>query len=115
MNSNYDIFYFDNFIERYAALKGRAVVYFRSYGWNHSTNVDAINASREFYKGILPLDIWTALDNSEFAFMEVDDLEEVFEWLDGNFPASQATTTTPENYIHYSLYNAQGQLILSNE
>lgn len=115
MNSDYDVFYFDNFIERYAAAKERAVIYLRSYGWNNSTNVDAINESREFYKGILPLEVWTALDSSEFVFLEVDDIEEAMEWLDANFPSTQEGLPTPENYIHYSLFNSQGQIIFDNK
>tara|TARA_Y100000385_G_C12888550_1_gene548929 strand:+ start:291 stop:638 length:348 start_codon:yes stop_codon:yes gene_type:complete len=114
MNSDYEIFYFDNFIERYAIAKETAVVYFRSFGWNNSTDVDAINKSREFYKDILPLDIWTALDNSEFAFMEVSNIEETMDWLDSNFPSTQEGLPTPENYIHYSLFNAKGQIIFDN-
>ena len=115
MNNDYEVFYFDNFIGKYAAAVGKAVVYFRAYGWNHSSDVDAINASMDLYKEILPIDIWTALSNSEFVFMEVDDIQETIDFLESNLPDSQATTTTPENYIHYSLYNDQGQIILSNE
>lgn len=114
MNTDYEVFYFDNFIGRYAAQLGKPVVYLRSYGWNHSTNVDAINASYDLYKEILPIDWWTALKNSEYVFVEVEDLNETIEFLDNYFPESQEGTQTPENYIHYSLYNAQGQIITSN-
>lgn len=117
MNSDYEVFYFDNFIGRYAAAIGKPVIYFRSYGWNNSSNVDTINASMETYKLILPIDLWTALANSEYVFVEIGDqvIEEVINFLDYHFPESQASTTTPENYIHYSLYNSDGQLIHSNE
>jgi hypothetical protein len=37
------------------------------------------------------------------------------EWLDDNLPQSQASCTTPENYIFYALYNAEGQQIATNE
>lgn len=115
MNTNYDVFYFDNFIENYAALKGRAILYLRSYGWNNSTNVDAINASYSTYEDILPLDIWTALKQSEYVFLEVDDIQETLNFVEASFPASQATTTTPENYIYWSLVNSSGQIIANNE
>lgn len=115
MNTNYDVFYFENFIGRYATSVGKPVVYFRAYGWNNSSNVEAINASMELYKEILPLDLWTLLSQSEFVFMEVEDIEDTINFLDNNFPESQALTSTPENYIHYSLYNDLGQLIHSNE
>ena len=115
MNTSYDAFYLDNFIERYATLKGKAVLYLRSTGWNNSSDVDAINASYETYKSILPLDMWTALKQSEYVFMEVDDMQMTIEFLEASFPASQAETTTPENYIFYSLCNVEGQTILTNE
>jgi hypothetical protein len=68
----------------------------------------------EFYKGIIPLDIFTSLKNSEFCFVEVNDINEASEFLEYNFPESQESCTTLENYIHYSLYNEQGQIVLSN-
>lgn len=114
MNTDYEVFYFDNFIERYAATKGTALIYFRSYGWNNSSNVDAINASMDFYRDRLPLDLFTSLQNSEFVFVEVDDIEQAAEFLDTNFPESQESCATPEKYIHYTLYNSLGQSILSN-
>ena len=115
MNTPYDVYYFDNFIERYALAKGKPVVLLRSYGWNHSTDVDAINASYAVYESILPTDMWTALKNSEYVFLEVEDLDDTRLFLESNLPASQAETTTPENYIFYSLCNSQGQIIASNE
>ena len=114
--NNYNTFYLDNFIEKYAAQLGKPVLYLRSTGWNASSDVDAINASYEVYKDILPNDLWTALKNSEFVFCEVDDdVADTMEWLSDNFPSSQASTTTPENYIFYSLVNAEGQQVASNE
>lgn len=115
MNTPYDVYYFDNFIENYARMKGKPVVMLRSYGWNNSTDVDAINASYETYKSILPTDMWTALKQSEFVFLEVDDMQMTIEFLEASFPVSQAETTTPENYIFYSLCNVEGQTILTNE
>lgn len=115
MNTPYDVYYFDNFIENYARMKGRPVVMLRSYGWNNSTDVDAINASYAVYESILPGDLWTALKKSEYVFMEVDDMQMTIEFLEANLPKSQAETTTPENYIFYSLCNAQGQIIANNE
>jgi len=114
--NTYDTFYFDNFIERYADERGKTILYLRSTGWNASSDVDAINASYAVYENILPNDIWTALKNSEHVFCEVDDdIADVQTWLGDNLPESQASCTTPENYIFYSLVNAQGQQIASNE
>ncbi len=115
MNTDYEVLYFDNFIGKYAAAIGKPVVYLRATGWNNSTNVDAINASYDLYKDILPLDLWTTLKNSELVFMEVEDITDTLNFLNNDFPESQATTATPENYIFYALYNAEGQIIASNE
>ena len=114
--NNYNTFYLDNFIEKYAAQLGKPVLYLRSTGWNASSDVDAINASYAVYENILPNDIWTALKNSEHVFCEVDDdIADVQTWLGDNLPESQASCTTPENYIFYSLVNAQGQIIESKD
>lgn len=115
MNKNYETFYFENFIENYAATKGKAVLYLRSTGWNSSTDVDAINASYDLYKSILPLDIWTALKESEHVFLEVDDLEDTLNFVQAVLPDSQATTSNPVNYIFWSLVNSDGQTINNNE
>lgn len=114
MNTDYDVFYFDNFIERYAATTGKGVIYLRSYGWNNSSDVDAINASMDLYRDLLPLDMFTALQQSEFVFVEVDDLDDTIEFLETTFPESQENCAVPENYIHFSLYNSLGQSVLSN-
>lgn len=115
MNTSYELFYFDNFIESYARLANKPVVYYRSTGWNNSSNVDAINASYETYRTILPLDLWTALKQSEHVFMVVDSIEDTMTFVENNLPESQAGTSVPENYIFYSLCNAEGQTIASNE
>ena len=114
--NNYNTFYLDNFIEKYAAQLGKPVLYLRSTGWNASSDVDAINASYTKYQSILPNDLWTALKNSEFVFSEIDDdVADTMEWLEDNFPSSQASTAIPEDYIFYSLVNAEGQQVASNE
>lgn len=114
LHTNYDIFFLDNFIEKYAQTIEKPIIFLRSYGWNNSKNIDSINSSMDGYKIILPLDVFTSLKNSEFCFLEVDSIEESVEFLQTYFPKSQETCSTPENYIHYSLFNSQGQLILSN-
>ncbi len=115
MNTNYNVHYFEHFIGNYAALIKKPVVYFRSVGWNNSSNVDAINASWAVYEDILPGDLWTALKTSEQVFIECDDVGVMMNWLGDNFPQSQASCTIPENYIFYALYNAEGQQIATNE
>ena len=114
MNTEYQIFHFDNFIENYAKMLGKPVIYIRTYGWNNSSNVDKINESMDFYKEILPLDIFNSMKQTEFLFVEVDDIAEADEFLDSNFPKSQSDVGYPELYVHYSLSNELGQIISSN-
>jgi hypothetical protein len=114
MNTEYQIFHFDNFIENYAKMLGKPVIYIRTYGWNNSSNVDKINESMEIYKNILPVDIFNTMKNTEFLFIEVDNIVEAEEFLSHNFPESQSNVGFPELYVHFSLCNELGQIILSN-
>lgn len=115
LHANYEIDYLTDFIGDAAQRRESAVIFLRSTGWNRSTDVDAINASMEFYKTILPLDIWTALHQSEFSFIVCDDIEEAMEFCEDAFPSSQTSVTTPENYIFYAVYSPNGQILVSNE
>lgn len=112
--TNYNVFYFDNFIEKYAATIGKPVIYLRSFGWNNSSNIDSINQSMSFYEQLLPTDVFNSLKNSEFVFMEMNNIQEAVTFVEDNFPTSQTDVGYPELYIHFSLYNELGQIILSN-
>lgn len=114
MNSDYQIYHLDNFIENYARMLGKPVIYIRTYGWNNSNDVEKINQSMDFYKNILPTDIFNSMKQTEFLFVEVDDIVEADQFLDSNFPESQSDVAYPELYVHYSLCNEQGQIIASN-
>lgn len=113
MYTNYEILFFEHFIGETAKQLGKPVIYLRSYGWNQSKDVDKINASMELYKDILPIDIFTSLQQSEFVFLFPEDLEQALIFCEDSFPDDQADCEL-EQYIHYSLYNDQGQLIASN-
>jgi len=95
-------------------MLGKPVIYIRTYGWNNSSNVDKINESMEIYKNILPVDIFNTMKNTEFLFIEVDNIVEAEEFLSHNFPESQSNVGFPELYVHFSLCNELGQIILSN-
>lgn len=112
--SNYTALYFEDFIAKYAATIGKPVIYFRSHGWNNSTDVDKINQSYEFYEDILDPDVFTCLKNSEYVFVEVESIAVAMQYLEDDFPSSQTAVAFPELYIHYSLFNAEGQIVLSN-
>lgn len=113
LNSNYDCLYFQDIIENYAKSNQKCVVYLRSYGWNNSDNVEKINESMEIYKNILPLDIFTALHESEFVFITIDDIQETMDFFDDVLPESQSSCEK-EDYIHYTIYNSFGQVVVSN-
>lgn len=115
LNSEYRATYFDDFIGEAAVAKGKAILFIRSWGWNNTTDVAAINASMDFYKPLIPLDIWTAMTQGEFTFVECDDIAETLEWCEDTFPETQAGTTDQAKYIFYALYNDIGQIIDSNE
>ena len=115
LNTNYEAYYFEDLIGKYAISKQKGIVYLRSWGWNNTSDVDAINASMSLYRSRLPLDIYTALTQSEFVFLEVDNVAETMEFCEDMFPASQASTAEKAHYIFYAVYNAQGQKLADNE
>lgn len=114
MNNDYQIFALESYIEQTAISLGKAVVFLRSYGWNHSTNIDKINESMDVYKELLPLDMFLALKQSEFVFLVIEDISDAMEFFEDTFPKSQSECE-PEFYIFYSIVNELGQTVLSNE
>ena len=113
-NTEYQIYDLQSFIGKYAGVVGKPLIFFRVYGWNNSTDVDAINSSIALYESMLPLDFTTLFRNSEYLVVEMDSLVEAEQFLVDNFPSSQAGCPK-EQYIFYALYNEQGQVILDNE
>jgi len=113
-NTEYQIYDLQTFIGRYAALAGKPLIFFRVYGWNNSTDVDAINSSIELYESMLPLDFTTLFKDSEYLVVEMESILEAEKFLLDNFPLRQEGTPT-EQYIFYTLYNDQGQVIMDNE
>ncbi|AOV58540.1 hypothetical protein T040910_035 [Synechococcus phage S-CAM3] len=113
-NTEYQIYNLETFIGRYAALANKPLIFFRVYGWNNSTDVDAINASMTLYEDILPLDFTTLFKDSEYLVVEMESIIEAEQFLLDNFPQTQADVPK-EQYIFYALYNDLGQVILSNE
>lgn len=113
LNSNYDCLYFEDIIEDYAKNCEKCVVFLRAYGWNNSDDVDRINQSKEIYRSILPLDIFTALTQSEFIFVNIDDIQDAVDFFDDVLPESQSSCDK-EDYIHFTIFNSQGQIIVSN-
>jgi len=114
MNSFYQCFDLSTFISEYAKAVQKPVVFIRSWGWNHGNDVDKINTSMQVYKQFLPTDIYLWMHGSEFIFIELENLEEAMEFFAENFPESQSETS-PEMYMHYSIYNSIGQIVDSNE
>lgn len=115
IDQNYQIYDLSTSVGRHVALRGVPMIYIRSYGWNNTSDVDKINESRALYKGILPLDLWTKMDQSEYNLIELESLDGVVDFLEDSFPESQALCTEPSQYVFFALYNDMGQIIESNE
>lgn len=115
LHANYTIDYLQDFIGESAKSQGKTIIFLRSTGWNNSSNVESINASMDLYRSRLSLDIFTALQQSEFSFIICDNVEEALEWCDDMFPENQASCTRPEDYIFYGVYSPLGQLLADNE
>ena len=113
INSTYECLYFQDMIEDYARSNETCVVYLRSYGWNNSDNVEKINESMDVYKNILPLDVFTALFQSEFVFVTIENIQEAMAFFDDVLPESQESCEK-EYYIHYTIYNSLGQVVANN-
>ena len=111
--SEYNCIYFEDMVSKYTTMLGKPVIYIRSYGWNNSENVDKINESMDLYRSTLPPDLFTAMYQCEFSFMEIDDAEEAIQFCEDSFPESMEKCEL-EYYLHYSVYNAQGQIVASN-
>lgn len=115
-NQNYQIFNLNEIFGKYALATGKPLAYIRSYGWNNSSNVEAINTSIATYEQLLETDIVADMKDSEHIIIELERLDSiVMEYFEDNFPESQSKTAVAEQYIFYALFNEQGQLIASNE
>lgn len=112
--TNYECFDLSSFISEYAKKVEKPIAFIRVWGWNHSTDVEKINKSMEIYKDILPLDMYTMMHDSEFVFVQLEDIEQTVEFFESSFPESQSKCEN-EMYIFYAIYNSLGQIILSNE
>ena len=115
LHANYTIDYLQDFIGASAKMQEKTIIFLRSTGWNSSSDVDAINASRNLYKTRMELDVWTGLDQSEYVFIVCDNTEEALEYCEDLFPSSKEACSRPEDYIFYAVYNPQGQLLADNE
>lgn len=113
MNTEYQVYFFENFIEKYAQATGKCVAYIRTYGWNNTSDIDKINESISLYEDLLPTDFITVMKNSEFIFVEIEDISEAIDFFESYFPENQENCE-PANYVHFSLYNHLGQIVLSN-
>lgn len=123
-NFDFQIYDLETSIGRYAKALSKPMVFLRAYGWNNSTDTVKINASMDLYKEIIPLDVWTSMHTGEFNVIELDNLsddpttgytiDDVMDFLEEAFPPNQASVEK-EVYVFYAVYNALGQVILSNE
>ena len=109
----YESFQFDEIISNYAKNIEKPFVFIRASGPHSITDVELANKTFALYKDILPLEIYTVLFNSEIFFLSFDNIENALEFCEDYFPESQ-TKCSSEEYVHYSIYNPEGQLVFSN-
>ena len=116
ISTNYQVYDLETAIGKYAAKIQQPVLFLRTTGWNNSSDVDKINASKAIYADTVPADMYTQLVNGEWHVTVLDEMSDIQQFLDDTFPASQAQVVDdPEMYIYYALFNDQGQVIDSNE
>ena len=111
--SEYNCVYFEDMVAKYVAMLGKPVIFIRAYGWNNYTDQEKIEQSKELYKGTLPLDVYTTIDQCEFSVIEIDDVEEAIEFCEDSLSES-SDKCEPEFYIQYKVFNSQGQVVASN-
>ena len=116
ISTNYQVYDLETAIGKYAAKIQQPVLFLRTTGWNNSSDVDKINASKAIYADTVPTDMYNQLVNGEWHVTVLDELSDVEQFLDDTFPTSQAqVASNPEMYIYYALFNDHGQVIDSNE
>jgi hypothetical protein len=111
--SEYNCVYFEDMMAKYISLLGKPIIFLRSYGWNNCADSEKIEKSKELYKTFLPLDVYTTLTQCEFSVIEIGDVGEAIEFCEDSFPES-FEKCNDEEYIHYKVFNAQGQVVANN-
>ena len=116
ISTNYQVYDLETAVGKYAAKIQQPVLFLRTTGWNNSSDVDKINASKAIYADTIPTDMYNQLINGEWHVTVLDEMSDVQQFLIDTFPTSQAQVADdPEMYIYYALFNDQGQVIDSNE
>jgi len=112
--SDYNCLYFEDMLGKYARLIKTPIIFVRTVGWNDpNSNVEKVLESKEIYKNLLPLDVYTCITETEFSIIEIDDIEEAISEIGGIFPENKDSCER-ELYIYFAIFNAEGQLIISN-
>ena len=116
ISTNYQVYDLETAVGKYAAKIQQPVLFLRTTGWNNSSDVDKINASKAIYADALPTDMYNQLVNGEWHVVVLDELSDTMQFVSDAFPESQAqVASTPEMYIYYAVFNDEGQIIDSNE
>ena len=112
--SDYNCLYFEDMLGKYARLIEKPIIFVRSIGWhNPDSNAEKVLESKEAYKVLLSLDIYTCISETEFSVIEIDDIEEAIEEIGNIFPENK-DSCEEEFYIYFAIFNNEGQLIISN-
>lgn len=99
---------------KYARLIEKPIIFVRTVGWNGpNLNEEKVLESKEIYKNLLPLDIYTCISETESSVIEIDSIEEAISEIGDIFPENK-DSCEKESYIYFAIFNVEGQLIINN-
>ena len=116
ISTDYQVYDIETIVGKYAAKIQQPVLFLRTTGWNKSSDLDKINASKAIYANTIPADMYNQLVNGEWHVVVLDELSDTMQFVADAFPESEAQVADdPEMYIYYAVFNDEGQVIDSNE
>jgi len=112
--SDYNCLYFEDMLGKYARLIEKPIIFVRTVGWNDpDLNEEKVLESKEIYKNLLPLDVYTCISETESSVIEIDNIDEAILQIGDIFPESK-DSCEKELYIYFAVFNTKGQLVISN-
>jgi len=112
--SDYNCLYFEDMLGKYARLIEKPIIFVRTVGWSDAySNAEKVLESKEVYKNLLPLDVYTCISETEFSVIEIDNIDEAISEVADIFPENK-DSCEKELYIYFAIFNVEGQLVVSN-
>lgn len=112
--SDYNCLYFEDMLGKYARLIEKPIIFVRTVGWSDpDSNAENVLESKEVYKNLLPLDMYTCISETELSVIEIDNIDEAISEIADVFPENK-DSCEKEFYIYFAIFNVEGQLVVSN-